>query len=66
MIFLPSFWSKPVINKWMFISPYSGNRFGLWPLHIWFYNRLSRWDHQIYGVAFHFLWIADCHIEIEY
>jgi hypothetical protein len=66
MIFLPTFWCKPEIKKGIFCTPYSLNRFGLWHLHVWGYNRLDQWQHLIYGIRFHFLNVADAYIEIVF
>lgn len=66
MIFLPAFWCKPEIKKWVFCSPFSCSKSGLWPFNVWFYNTLDRWDHQVYGIGSHFLWVADAHIEVHF
>lgn len=50
-------------KKWLFCNPYPGH-FGLWPLGIWFYYYRSSWITGTYGIGFHFLWIADAHIEV--
>lgn len=44
------------IKTWCFRTPYSCNKSGLWPFNLWFY----RW-----GIGFHFLWVADAHIELK-
>jgi hypothetical protein len=44
------------MKYWICKNRYSCNRTGLWPIRVWFYK---------WGIAFHGLWIADAHLELD-
>lgn len=48
------------VKAWVFEDSYSISNNGLWPFNIWIYS----YDNKV-GIGFHWLKIADAHIEIE-
>ena len=51
---------KLKIKLWVFNCPYSLSKSGLWPFHVWKYG-----IDDGFGIGFHWLMVADAHVEIN-